>query len=217
MARASHTLFVAVEGPEGAGKTTLVERLADRLRNADYGVVQVREPGGTPAAEALRELILNQSDVEWSAPAELFLILAARAELVRGVIQPALARERTVVVSDRYELSTEVYQVAGRGLPREAVLAANGLATGGLRPDLTLVLDLPVSVAQTRQDAQGKPRDRIERAGAEFHDRVCRAFAAALGPGIVHLDGTPAADVVAEAAWQLVNARLDGTTAPRQG
>ena len=201
---------MAVEGPEGAGKTTLVQRLADRLRAAGREVVEVREPGGTPTAEAARGLVLDP-DKDWSAPAELFLILAARSELVERILRPALARGGVVVLSDRYDLSTEAYQIAGRGLPREDVLAANHLATGGLRPDLTFVLDVPPETGRQRQRVAGKAPDRMEQAAAAMHERVAQAFREADGPGVIHLDGTRSAEELETDAWQLLRARLDGT------
>ncbi len=204
-------LCVAVEGPEGAGKTTLVRRLTERLLEAGRNVHQVREPGGTKAAEVVREIVLNKTDLVWEPAAELFLILAARAELVRNVIRPRLDEDDTIVISDRFDLSTEAYQIAGRGLPRDEVLAANRLATGGLTPDLTIVLDLPPEVGRQRQAAQGKSPDRMERETAALHERVARAFEGAQGPGVVHLDATQSPDQLELAAWELLRARLDGT------
>ena len=204
------SVFVAVEGPEGAGKTTLAERLARRVREGGFAVLAVREPGGTATGEAARQLVLDP-ERDWSGPAELFLILAARAELVEKLLRPALARERSVVICDRYDLSTEAYQIAGRGLSRSEVLAANRLATGGLRPDLTLVLDVPLETGRARQRSQGKTPDRVERAETAVHDRVASAFLAAEGPGVVHLDGTLPPDRLEEAAWEHVRSRLRGT------
>lgn len=203
-------VFVAVEGPEGAGKTTLVERLARRAEALGRRVCAVREPGGTPTAEAARALVLDPSHA-WEAAAELFLILAARAELVEKVIRPALSEDGAVVISDRYDLSTEAYQVAGRGLPRDAVLAANALATGGLRPDITLVLDIPPEVGRERQAAEGKAPDRLEREADVWHARVARAFREARGPGVVHLDARESPDALAEAGWSHLAPLLGGT------
>jgi dTMP kinase len=198
--------FLVVEGPDGAGKTTLAKALAARLRRAGLAVVEVREPGGTPLAEAARRTVLDTS-LKVTPLAELFLMLAARADLVAKVIRPALAAGQ-VVVSDRFDLSTEAYQIAGRELPRDAVLAANRLATGALRPHLTLVLDLPVDVGLKRVAGSGRPPDRIEGAEPRVHDRVARAFASAQGPGVIHLDATGSAEQVEQQAWEAVRGVL---------
>jgi dTMP kinase len=194
--------FVAIEGPEGAGKSTLAGALGRRLAAAGHEVVQVREPGGTPAAEAARAAFLDPQ-LDAAPLAEVFLLLAARADLVAKVIRPALARG-AVVLCDRYDLSTEAYQIAGRGLDAAGIRAANALATGGLRPDLTLVVDVPAGVGRARQSAQGKIPDRLEQADAAFHDRVADAFRRAHGPGVLHLDGTQATERVEVAAWEAV-------------
>lgn len=204
-------VLIAIEGPEGAGKTTLAQGIARRLRGVGADVLEVREPGGTPVAEAARRLALDPA-LEVSPLAELFLMLAARADLVSQVVRPALAAGR-VVLTDRFELSTEAYQVAGRGLPREAVLQANRLATGELKPHLTLVLDLPQSVGQARQAAAGKAQDRLERESAGWHERVGRAFASAVGPTVVHIDGTCPAEEVERRAWGAIR-NLWGETFP---
>jgi dTMP kinase len=207
--------FIAIEGPDGAGKTTLARSIASRLRDEGLDVLEVREPGGTPVAEAARRLALDPS-LEVSPLAELFLMLAARADLVARVIRPALAGGR-VVVTDRYDLSTEAYQVEGRGLPREAVLEANRLATGALKPHLTIVVDVPEDVGRARQAAGGKSPDRMEMEQAGLHARVGRAFASATGPSVVHIDGTCARDEVERRAWDVLTSRLPETFAAAQG
>jgi len=204
-------MFVAVEGPEGAGKTTLVAGLARRLRAAGTAVVSVREPGGTPVAEAARRVVLSP-ELEMTAGAELFLFLAARADLVERVIRPALAAGQ-MVLADRYSLSTVAYQVHGRGRPQEAVQAAIRLATGGLEPDLTLVLDVPPELSRKRQGARSRGPDRLEGEEGGFHERVVAGFRAADGRSIVHLDGTLPPERVEEAAWQALSAaRQEGAT-----
>jgi dTMP kinase len=195
-------LFIAIEGPEGAGKSTLAEALAVRLAALGREFVRVREPGGTPVAEAARRIFLDPA-LDASPLAELFLLLAARADLVSRVVRPALERG-AIVLCDRYDLSTEAYQIAGRGLDGDGVRSANGLATGGLRPDLTLVLDVPAGVGRARQVADGKVLDRLEQADAAFHARVAGAFRSAVGGGIVHVNATLAAEVVERAAWEAV-------------
>ncbi|HEX9703664.1 MAG TPA: dTMP kinase [Gemmatimonadales bacterium] len=210
MATGSPGAFVVVEGPEGAGKTSLVRWLVARLRDEGRMVLAVREPGGTPVAEAARKLAL-ESRHEMSDAAELFLILAARADLVARVVRPALEEGR-LVLADRFDLSTLCYQVAGRGLNRNDVEAALRLATGGLAPDLQLVLDVTVAVGRERQRIAGKSQDRFEREDDGFHERVRRAYADARGPGIVHLDATQPPDKVQAAAWREIAAATALTT-----
>lgn len=193
-------VFIVVEGPEGAGKSTLVRALGARLLAEGLQVLQVREPGGTPVAEAARKVALR-SRHELSPAAELFLILAARADLVAQVIRPALAAGQ-VVLADRFDLSTRAYQVGGRGLPADDVDAALRVATGGLVPDLTLVLDIPVELGRDRQRRARKVKDRFEREDDNFHERVRAAYEAATGPGVVHLDATPSKTTVLDAAWR---------------
>ena len=196
--------FVVVEGPEGAGKSTLVRWLGGQLRAEGQRVLTVREPGGTPIAEAARKLALK-SRHDRAYGAELFLFLAARADLVERVIRPALA-DGQIVIADRFGLSTMAYQVAGRGLSRDDVEAALRVATGGLTPDLTLVLDIPVTVGRERQKASGKVKDRIEREDDRFHTRVREAYRSASGPGIVHIDASQSKKAVQDAAWQQIAA-----------
>lgn len=196
--------FLVLEGPEGAGKSTLARTLAARLRDAGIEPVVVREPGGTPAAEALRAELLHDERT-WTAEAELLYIAAARADLVAKVIGPAL-RDGRVVISDRFDLSTHAYQVGGRGLPRDEVSWVNRAATGGLTPDLTLVLDISPEAGRARQLAGGKNRDRLDREDPAFHQRVNAVYREARGPGLVHLDAALPADALAESAWRALGA-----------
>ena len=212
---ASRGLFVTVEGVEGAGKTTQVSRLAARLRGAGRAVLVVREPGGTPLAEEARRLVLDPA-LEPNAPAELFLMLVARADLVQRVVRPAL-EEGTTVIADRFDLSTRAYQIGGRGLPAAEVTAANRLATGGLEPDLVVVLDVAPEVGRARQAAVGKRKDRLELAGEGFHARVAAAFRAATGPAILHLSADRSADAVHEELWGALAHRFPETFSPDAG
>ncbi|MER3448407.1 MAG: dTMP kinase [Chloroflexota bacterium] len=163
-------LFIVFEGPEGSGKSTQLRLLYRRLRRAGLDVVCTREPGGTPLGERLRRLLKGMPGSEsLVAEAELFLFLAARAQLVRAVIRPALAEGR-VVLCDRYSPSTIAYQAYGRGLPLAQVTEADRLATGGLWPDLVVLLDLPVEVGLARRGR--READRFEAEELEFHRRV---------------------------------------------
>ena len=211
----SEGFFLVLEGPEGAGKSTLAAALADRMRARGLDPVLVREPGGTPAAERVREALLDPVN-RFDAPTELLFVAAARAHLVLSVIRPALDGGR-IVVSDRYDLSTEAYQGAGRGLDRGTVSTVNRVATGGLRPHLTLVLDLPPSAGRARQEAAGKSRDRMEREDAAFHERVAAAYLAADGPGVRHLDGSNPPEDVFRAAWAALAEARPETFGPAGG
>ncbi|HSB53981.1 MAG TPA: dTMP kinase [Gemmatimonadales bacterium] len=196
----SRGFFLVVEGTEGAGKTTLARALAGRLSGAGIEPVLVREPGGTPVAERIRAILLDpEHPIE--PVSELMLFLAARADLVARVIGPALAAGRTVL-ADRFQLSTEAYQCGGRGLPTSLFQDANRAATGGLTPDLTLVLDIPTGVGFQRIAAKGERLDRIEQAGPEFHARVAEVFRRAKGPGILHLDAALPPEQVLRTAWE---------------
>ncbi len=197
--------FLVLEGTEGAGKSTLRAGLAERFRAQGIEPVLVREPGGTPVAERIRAVLLDPAH-PMEPVSELFLFLAARADLVARVIQPALSAGR-VVLADRFQLSTEAYQCGGRGLDLELFRVANRAATGGLEPDVTLVLDLPTELGFERIRTSGQPLDRIEQAGADFHARVAEVFRRASGANIVHLDAAlPPAEVL-RLAWEAVQDR----------
>ena len=165
--------LIVFEGAEGAGKTTQIRLIAERLATAGVPVLAVREPGGTPVGDSIREILLD-SEHHINPAAEALLFMASRAELIARDVVPALARG-DVVLLDRFFLSTYAYQIVGRGLPENEVRAANRLATGGLVPDLTLLLDVPPAEGLGRADARGK-RDRMERSGDDFHGRVGDAF-----------------------------------------
>lgn len=196
--------FIVLEGPEGSGKSTLIGPLVARMRESQVDPVVVREPGGTRAGEIARQAVLDPEQ-HVGPVAELFFYLAARADLVETVIRPALAAGR-VVLSDRFALSTEAYQMVGRGLDPTLVRTANEAATQGLQPDLTLILDLPAEIGQARQIAAGKRQDRLDRESAEFHRRVVQYYLAVQGKGVRHLDGRLPPDQLLQTAWSEVRA-----------
>ncbi len=171
-------LFITLEGIEGSGKSTQIRHLAELLGRAGFRVLQTREPGGTATAEAIRHILLTPSSHEPVTPqAEALLILAARCQHVAHLIRPAL-RRGTVVLCDRFSDSTFAYQGFARGIDLQWLRAANEVATGGLTPDLTLVLDLPVSVGLARRRADRGEQNRLDRETEHFHRKVRRGFLA---------------------------------------
>lgn len=174
--RPSRGLFITLEGPEGSGKSTQICLLAAALKKAGYTVACTREPGGTKVAEVIRETLLSASSQEpVTAETEALLVLAARSQHVNGFIRPALERG-AIVLCDRFADSTFAYQGFGRGLPLAWLQAANKVATGGLRPHLTLLLDVPVSVGLTRRRGVRGTQNRLDRESAQFHRHVRRGF-----------------------------------------
>ncbi|QJI13293.1 dTMP kinase [Pseudomonas sp. ADAK22] len=167
-------LFITLEGPEGAGKSTNRDYLAERLRSEGIEVVLTREPGGTPLAERIREVLLAPGEEPMNADTELLLVFAARAQHLAEVIRPALARG-AVVICDRFTDSTYAYQGGGRGLCLARIATLETFVQGDLRPDLTLLFDLPVEVGMARASARGR-LDRFELEGHVFFDAVRGAF-----------------------------------------
>jgi dTMP kinase len=171
-------LFFTLEGTEGSGKSTQIRHLAEALTQAGYRVLQTREPGGTVTAEAIRHILLTASSHEPVTPqAEALLILAARCQHVTHLIMPAL-RRGTVVLCDRFSDSTFAYQGYARGLSLPWLRAANEVATSGLSPNLTVILDLPVSVGLARRQADRGQQNRLDRETERFHRKVRRGFLA---------------------------------------
>ena len=170
-------LFLVLEGGEGVGKTTQWHRLTELLRTVGHEVVAVREPGGTPAGDTIRQLLLDPASA-LVASTEALLFAASRAQLMADVIAPAVARGAVVLV-DRFLLSTYAYQGAGRHVPIPELRAINAMATQGRVPDLTLLLNVPLELAMSRAAARGTA-DRMEREETTFHARVRQLFDAAL-------------------------------------
>ena len=198
--------FIALEGIEGSGKSTQIRRLGERLKELGHDPVVVREPGGTPFAEQVRNLLLHEP-YELTAASELFLFQASRADLTQRVIKPALEAGRTVI-ADRFELTSRTYQGAARGLPMDKVQSAIALATGGMVPDLYIILDTSLDEGRARQAAQGKGADRLERESRAFHEAVAAAYAAARGPDIEHVATSGGSDQTHQAIWTVVARRF---------
>ena len=204
--------FISLEGSEGSGKSTQIDRLVRHLERAGGTTLVLREPGGTEIGEEIRHLLLHHArNGAMTAETELLLFTASRAQLVRERIQPALQAGQ-VVVCDRFLDSTTVYQGAARRLAAAAVGTINQFAVGGLLPDLTLVLDVPVEVSLARlQQRAGGQRDRIEREDAAFFTRVrdgYLALAQAEPRRCAVVDATGSADRIEQDIWRTVRERL---------
>jgi dTMP kinase len=167
-------MFFSIDGGDGTGKSTQVALFCEWLRQQGREVVACRDPGSTPLGEAVRELLLHRHDLRIDRRSEMLLYMAARAQLVEEIIRPALARQKTVV-SDRYLLSNVAYQAYGGGLDAATVWEAGRVATGGLMPELTIVLDMPAQSAAARLS---RGLDRMEQQGDAFHARVREGFLA---------------------------------------
>lgn len=169
-------LFITLEGPEGAGKTTNRAFIADYLQQQGVEVVLTREPGGTPLAERIRELLLAPSDEMMAVDTELLLMFAARAQHIAEKIKPALQRG-AVVLCDRFTDATYAYQGGGRGLSQQRIQLLEQFVQGDLRPDLTLLFDLPIEEGLKRAAARGR-LDRFEQEHQVFFQRVRDAYLA---------------------------------------
>jgi len=163
--------FITFEGIDGCGKTTQAERLIRRLRSQGYTVVFTREPGGTEIAEQIRALVLDAQCTEMTDLTELLLYMASRAQHTKELIQPSIEAGH-IVVSDRYADATVAYQGYGRGLDLDIITTLNRIATGGVWPDLTVLLDIPPLEAARRRRKMNEVPDRLEREERAFHTRV---------------------------------------------
>ncbi len=207
--------FISFEGGDGAGKSTQAALLVERFRLAGVDAVLVREPGGTPLGERLRPLI--KGEVPASPMAELLMFEAARAELVREVIRPALDAG-TVVVSDRFDDSTIAYQGYGRGIDVELIKDLNRKATEGLQPDITLLLDIDPAKALSRVGDQNGGRNdpedqqRFEKQPLEFHERVAEGYRTLANEEPARwfvIDASRPAEQIAERVWSVVGSVID--------
>ena len=204
-------LLITFEGTEGCGKTTQIARLAERLRACGRSVKLVREPGGTPIGEEIRHTLKHsQQNQAMTAEAELLLMNASRAQLVREIIRPALAAGE-IVLCDRFYDSTITYQGYGRGLDLKLIRGVIDFAVGGTRPQLTLLLEISpeTSAARlaSRQSGQPVARDRFEEADPAFFERVAKGYGAiaAEEPGRVKVvDAAGSLDAVSTAIWEHV-------------
>jgi dTMP kinase len=211
--------LIVFEGGEGSGKSTQLRRLSSALARRAIPHIGLREPGGTPLGTEVRRVLLDRSsDIEPRAEALLFM--ASRAQLVQREIRPALAKG-DVVLLDRFFLSTYAYQIAGHGLPEDEVRSANQFATGGLVPDLTVLLTFPVVEGLARAAHRAASHDRMEAMGESFHHRVAAALATFAEPEwqqthpecgpIVAVDAQGTEDEVAARVYSVVKSSWPGS------
>ena len=204
--------LISFEGSEGSGKSTQITRIAEHFQKAGRDVVSTREPGGTEIGEQIRNIIVhNSKGDEMCAETELLLFTAARAQLVREVIAPALLRG-SIVLRDRFLDSSTVYQGIGRNLAADPVAQINRFAVGDVIPDLTIVIDVPeeVSLARLKTRASDLP-DRMERQNVDFYRKVREGYlvlAKGMPERFIVVDGTKSADAVEKKVWAEVQARL---------
>ncbi len=202
--------FISFEGGEGAGKSTQIRRLAERLTASGFDVVLTREPGGSPGAESIRDLLVNGEADRWSSITETLLMYAARRDHLERVIRPALDRG-TMVLCDRFADSTRAYQGAGGDAPASLISALEYHVLSGSVPDLTLIFDIPAVIGLDRAASRGGAA-RFESKGLDFHERLRAGFLAIAQREpercvVIEANATP--DAVFETVWDVVSARLD--------
>jgi dTMP kinase len=205
-------LFITFEGMDGSGKTTQMHRLAARLRGMGRTVVETIEPGGPPIAQKIRRILLDRAHQELSPTAELLLYFASRAQNVDEVILPAIGRGE-IVLSDRFTDSSLAYQGCGRGLGAETVLALDRIACRGLKPDLTILVDVDpeasLARARARNAAEPHPETRMDDQSLDFHRKVYEAYhalAVAEPARVKIVDGRTDIDSIERAVWEVVRA-----------
>ncbi len=210
----ANRMFISFEGLDGSGKSTQAKLLVEKLESLRYTVEFIREPGGTEISERIREILLDRKHLGMNQIAELFLFSAARAQLVTQIIKPALA-ESKIVVCDRYVDSTTAYQGYGRELRLGAVKTINTVATFGLMPKLTIMLDVPVDEMIERKRNAGVLDDRMESGGKAFFERVRSGYLAMAEEEkerFFVVDGTRPVEMIRAEIWDFVSSRLPRST-----
>jgi dTMP kinase len=203
--------FITLEGGEGTGKSTQAKRLEASLEAKGIACLVTREPGGSPGAEDIRKLLVHGEPGRWDVLTELLLIFAARTDHVARTIKPALAAGKWVIC-DRFTDSTYAYQGVARGLDRETIRRVESVAIGEFKPELTVVLDLPVEVGLQRARARTSDETRFEKFNSEFHEKLRAAFrkiAVQNGDRCVLIEAQGSEDDVAELIWQATAKRFN--------
>ena len=208
----SSGFFITFEGGEGSGKTTQIQRLAESLVQiiSVGSLVITREPGGVPAAESIRDLLVNGDTEKWQPLTEAFLMSAARHEHVEQIIRPALMQNK-LVISDRFTDSTIIYQGVVGGVISQHIDAMNKISCGDIAPDLTIILDMDSQTGLARAGSRGVGEDRFEAKGPAFHEKVRAGFidlAHADPERCVIIDASRSVDAIADDVLQLVLSRL---------
>ena len=196
--------FITLEGGEGTGKSTQAKRLAAALEAKGIASVVTREPGGSPGAEEIRKLLVHGEPGRWDVLTELLLLFAARTDHIARTIKPALAAGKWVIC-DRFTDSTYAYQGVARGLDRETIRRVEAVAIGDFKPDLTIVLDLPVEVGLARAKSRPSNETRFEKFDVEFHEKLRAAFrkiATHNGDRCVLIEANGSENDVADLIWQ---------------
>jgi dTMP kinase len=198
-------MLITFEGLDYSGKSTQVQLLADRLTLQDYRVLILREPGGTEIGEKIRKMLLDKNNDGMTDASELFLFSASRSQLIQEVVRPAL-EGGMVVLCDRYYDSTTAYQGYGRGIPLEVIDAINRYAVGGLVPDVTFFLDIPIREIEKRIYSAKTNKDRMESSGIEFYERTRNGFLqiAKVESRYCVIDGLQPIDDMHEQVWQYI-------------
>ncbi len=203
-------MLISFEGLDFSGKTTQIRLLVDRLKSIGYNTTLVREPGGTPISEKIRNILLDNKNSEMTQIAELFLFSAARNQLINQVILPSM-KDGKIVICDRYYDSTTAYQGFGRDINIEAITRINEIATSGTKPDITFFIDIPIDEITKRCLSANASIDRMESSGEEFYKKVRQGYleiAKHEPERFFVIDGLLSVDTIHETIWKIITKKV---------